>query len=170
LKVLAVAVFVFFQSCVTTTITSNKLDTYNGKVKEIVVFLYGEQRSFGFFNSLHDKLSVQFEKQGIKAHFHSLNITSFELEGDILEKSYKNLPLDAVMTIKLGDISNTNFGPLWMIPNKTSTNVVVDVYEPKTHVTIWKAQVLSDSQNGLKAIARKTAAAMMFNLKADKMF
>jgi hypothetical protein len=57
-----------------------------------------------------------------------------------------------------------------MIPNKTSTNVVVDVYEPKTHVTIWKAQVLSDSQNGLKAIARKTAAAMMFNLKADKMF
>jgi hypothetical protein len=169
LKVLVVASFVFCQSCVTTNITSNKLETYNGKVKEIVIFLYGEQRTFGFFNSLHDKLSIQFEKNGIKAHFHSLNVTSFENEAEILEKSYKNVPPDCVMTIKIGDISNSNFGPFWMIPNKTSTNILVNVYDPTTHVTIWKAQVLSDSQSGLKSIARKTASAMMRNLKADKM-
>jgi hypothetical protein len=89
LKGLVVAGFVLFQSCVTTTITSNKLETYNGKVKEMVVFLYGEQRSFGFFNSLHDKLSTQFEKNGIKAHFHSLNVTSFENESEILENHIK---------------------------------------------------------------------------------
>jgi hypothetical protein len=88
LKLFVVASFIFCQACVTTTITSNKLESYNGKVKEIVIFLYGEQRSYGFFNSLHDKLSTQFEKNGIKAHFHSLNLTSFENENKILEKSY----------------------------------------------------------------------------------
>jgi hypothetical protein len=169
LSVLVISCFIFFQSCITTTITSNKLDTYNGQVKNIVVFLYGEQRSFGFFNSLHDKLAQQFEKQGIKAHFHSLNVTSFEKEEDILEKTYKKNQPQCVMTIKLDGISNASYGPVWMVPSKLSTSITVDVYEYQTHTTIWKAQIISDSQTGLKSIAKKSAAALIQNLKADKM-
>jgi hypothetical protein len=159
-----------FQSCVSAYITADKSKEYDGKIKEIVIFLYGEKRTFVYFNRLHDKLSIQFEKNGIKAHFHSLNTTSFEKEADILEKTYKNITPDCVMSVRSGDVSNSGFGPVWVIPNKISTKFSVEIYTTKTLKSIWKAQITSDSQTGLSAIAKKSAKLIVDTMKEDGLF
>jgi hypothetical protein len=159
-----------FQSCVSAYITADKSKDYDGKIKEIVVFLYGEQRTFGFFNSLHDKLSRQFEKNGIKAHFHSLNITSFEKEADILEKTYKNITPDCVMSVRKTEVSITSSGPVWIIPNRLNTKFTIDAYVPKTMKSVWKAEIISDSQTGFSAIANKSAKLIFETMKEDGLF
>lgn len=167
-QIVALIVFLStFQSCVSAYITADKSKDYDGKIKEIIVFLYGEQRTFVYFNRLHDKLSSQFEKNGIKAHFHSLNSTSFEKEADILEKTYKNISPDCVMTVRSGDVTNSSFGPVWIIPNKISTKFSLEIYTPKSLKSIWKAQITSDSQTGLSAIAKKSAKLIIETLKED---
>jgi hypothetical protein len=164
-------VFLFTcQSCVSAYITADKSNEYDGKIKEIVVFLYGEQRTFSFFNRLHDKLSSQFEKNGIKAHFHSLNTTSFEKESDILEKTYKNLKPDCVLSIRLQDISNTSYGNVWVIPSKLNTKFKLEAYQPKNLIPIWKAEISSDSQMGYLSIVSKSAKLIVKTMKEDGLF
>jgi hypothetical protein len=171
LPVMGLIFFFFtFQSCVSAYITADKSSEYDGKIKEIVVFLYGEQRTFSFFNRLHDKLSSQFEKNGIKAHFHSLNTTSFEKESDILEKTYKNLKPDCVLSIRLQDISNTSYGPIWVIPSKLNTKFQLEAYQPKTMKPIWKAEISSDSQMGYSSIVNKSAKLIVKTMKEDGLF
>jgi hypothetical protein len=164
-------IFLFtFQSCGSAYITADKSSEYDGKIKEIVVFLYGEQRTFNFFNRLHNKLSSQFEKNGIKAHFHSLNTTSFEKESDILEKTYNDIKPDCVLSIRLQDISNTSYGAAWMIPSKLNTKFKMEAYQPKTLKPIWKAEISSDSQIGYTSIANKSAKLIVKTMQEDGLF
>jgi hypothetical protein len=162
--------FFTFQSCSSAYITSDKSKEYDGKIKEIVVFLYGEQRTFSFFNRLHDKLATQFEKNGIKAHFHSLKTTSFEKESDILEKTYNYTKPDCVLSIRLQDISNTSYGPVWVIPSKLNTKFTLEAYQPKTLKPIWKADISSDSQMGYSSIVKKSAKLIVKAMKEDNLF
>ena len=115
-------------------------------------------------------MSTQFEKQGIKAHFHSLNTTSFETEADILEKTYKNITPDCVMSIRLEDISNTSFGPVWLIPNKLNTKFKMEAYQPKTLKPIWKAEISSDTQMGFSSMTNKSAKLIVKTMKEDGLF
>ncbi len=156
-----------FQSCVSAYITADKSKEHSGKIKEVVVFLYGEQRTFVYFNRLHDNLLAEFEKKGIKAHFHSLKATSFEKEADILEKTYKNVMPDYVMTVRSGEISNSGINPIWIIPNKISSKFSAEIYMTKTLKPIWKAQISSDSQTGLSTLAKKSAKLIAETLKED---
>ncbi len=176
-KILIIGILFLATSCVTSNITSNKSKDLNEKISKLYIIVKGTEEAEPFFKSFTAELGNTLKLKGIESKVKYSDPLSLESDSDVDQNINEYKP-NLIMIVNQTESSqtmnsgfNNGFGNVgWGYGSSTTGGTFdVKIFQPNSKNPVWRANLKTYGQFGLKSSAKKACEKLIEKLIEDSL-